>query len=210
LNQRQRAHAEVRYLHVATNFTHTEVILMYQHSILITISLAALICAAAGCQHDGRTQDEGASEIRDPESVPEPARHAVHSKQLAEIMSAMEAEVGVNWPQEIAEEKEAQREQARRARQQRAARMAKLLSNSAARIPEAIAGVELSQRERELFLNLTTKLEKQADALQKMADEADKEKLTKMLSRIEDTCYACHSQFSELAGSLDIDFAEVR
>jgi hypothetical protein len=136
------------------------------------------------------------------EKVAPPARHAISSRQLQDVMQHMGSQVGRNWPQEIAEERVASAQRDRRLRFRRAAELSGVLAESAKLIPEAAPAEELTPAERTVFMARVKDLEQEAGELRDAARKQDADRMERLLARIQGTCMACHDQFAELAGPI--------
>jgi len=138
--------------------------------------------------------------------VPPPARHAVQSEELHDIMSRVGAEVRETWPQEIA------RLKARQAREQAPERFEEIattageLANDAHAIPQAVPQTELAGPDREEFMRLVSQLESSARSLQNAAARQNQRGVQASLDRVRDTCKDCHRQFRAVAGPLRFGF----
>lgn len=117
--------------------------------------------------------------------------HAVHSDRLAALMDSLDKPTD-NLPKELDVEGD---------RQQKIARVsatASELADSAARIPEVLEGVELSQRQREDFIGLAEQLEKQARELEVHARKGDFAQAARVTEQLNETCDFCHRRFRVL------------
>lgn len=144
--------------------------------------------------------DDGSRSAGAGRTATPPARHAVHSERLRQIMQGMGTEVEKKWPQEIAEERAEAARRDRRRKFDKAAELARILSESAPLIPEAVSDVQLSETERETFLAQAETLQTQAGELRRAAEEQQLDEMEQVLQEIRTTCTACHQQFAELAG----------
>ncbi|MEP0844604.1 MAG: cytochrome c, partial [Phycisphaerae bacterium] len=131
-------------------------------------------------------------------------RHAVHSDRLRAVMLRVGSQTAKTWPQEIEAERaaDARREQERRFEEARL--LARALSRAAGDIPEAIAGVELTEAERVEFLAKADRLRQQAEQLEASAGRHDLDAMHSVLHNVRATCNDCHAQFRELAGPIPL------
>lgn len=117
-------------------------------------------------------------------------------------MSRMSDRAAKVWPQEIADERAASAREERERRFEEARRLADALAEAAGQIPEAIAGAELDEVDRQLFLANAQKLRSSAEHLQASAANRDLDRMHNVLHSIRATCNSCHAQFRELAGPI--------
>lgn len=162
----------------------------------VHVLIAVVSCALLGLLACRKSlQDDGSA----PDATTPVASHAIHSDQLQKLMRGLGEEVRVSWPQEIAEERAASD---RRAQFREAARIGRLLANSAPNIKAAISDVQLGDAERKIFTDNVVLLEGQARDLAAVAAREDAEAMGASLRDIKATCTACHGQFAELAGPI--------
>jgi len=128
-----------------------------------------------------------------------PARHAIRTDQLHKIMEDLGRSSAQDWPQEMANLRSEQDEQARF---REARRVADALAQAAKQIPASIADAPLTEQQREAFLASVEELEQKAAQLEAAAAAHDLKRMRSTLSTIKTNCYGCHAQFSEYAGPL--------
>lgn len=107
-----------------------------------------------------------------------------------------------DWPQEIEGIKAGRLERRQQRELQEAGQMAERLAAAMAEMPVVIAEADLSEEDREAFLDSASLLEKQANNLAQAASAGDVDRVNHILNRIKTTCYGCHSQFREGGGRL--------
>lgn len=118
-----------------------------------------------------------------------PALHAVHGERLEQLMRLL-AELRYQYlPPEYETESYRHRKKAE------AAEVARQLAETAHRIPEAVPQGTLDEDERELFLNLVKKLEKDALHLKEQAESKSREGMFQAMDHLTATCNGCHSAF---------------
>jgi len=125
---------------------------------------------------------------------PTPALHAVHSEQLQNLMTELGQASAEDWPQEMADLRSDQDEQARF---RKAHQLARALAISAKQIPQAIADVPMAEAKRAAFLAGADELEQKAAQLEATAAAQDLRRMQSALSKIKMTCCGCHAQFCE-------------
>lgn len=167
-------------------------------AVIASLSALALILTAVSCetppkQEPAMSADEGAS-------------HAVHSRQLREVMADLAGGAKKTWPQEIAEEKAEQTREQRKQDFGRAAKLAKALKRAAADIPGACEGMEMTPAEQQTFMALVRQLEFQSAELASAAKSENQESMKIVLRRIKNTCYDCHDQFRCATGPIEYPF----
>lgn len=134
-----------------------------------------------------------------------PARHAIRTEQLHQIMSKLGRSSAQDWPQEMADLRSTQDEQARF----REARLvAGALAQAAKQIPGAVADAPLTEQQRDAFLAGVDELEQKAAQLEAAAAAHDLKRMRSTLSKIKMNCYGCHAQFKEYAGPLQFGRSE--
>ena len=125
------------------------------------------------------------------ENTGKPALHAVHSERLESIMERLDALMF-----------ERQRTQVEIARDRRrlteqAEDVSAELLESATHIAETGETLGLSSSEKDTYLSLVEKLQRQAGALAALAEQGDADALSAQYNRITTTCNACHSNFRD-------------
>ena len=125
------------------------------------------------------------------------AAHAVHSDALKKIMRSLQSQTAQDWPQEIAQQRQAEE---RRAGFARLAETAGILTAAARRIPASVPDSQLSPEDRKVFDAQAADLAQAADALRSAADARDARAANQALARIKAGCIACHERFADLAG----------
>jgi hypothetical protein len=118
-----------------------------------------------------------------------PALHAVHGDRLTLAMRALNDIALERLPPEMDLRSE------RDVRLRRIATAAAAIAQTAEDIPEALPNIELSQAEREVFLNLADKLHDQAVQLQEDATAGRYQQVEPAFDGLLATCNACHSAF---------------
>lgn len=121
-----------------------------------------------------------------------PAMHAVTSDRLREIMDQLtyhpittESDVAGGRQQQL----------------QELSKVAARMSEAANNIPDAIRGVELSERDREVFLQLVAKFSRQSKELSDAAGRGSYDAARRKLEQVQSTCNACHSLFRNEPGA---------
>ncbi|MGB9626132.1 MAG: hypothetical protein ACPMAQ_14860 [Phycisphaerae bacterium] len=74
------------------------------------------------------------------------------------------------------------------------------MAKAAARIPEALKGVQIDDQDRRVFLSLSDKLRREAVQLKQNAASRNYSAATATMERITATCNACHVSFRQLPG----------
>ncbi len=74
------------------------------------------------------------------------------------------------------------------------------MAKAAARIPEALQGVQIDEQDRRVFLSLADKLRREAVQLKQNAAGRDYSAAAATMERITATCNACHVSFRSLPG----------
>jgi soluble cytochrome b562 len=79
---------------------------------------------------------------------------------------------------------------------------ADILSSAAQRIPLAVAGVEMSEADRNAFNATAQTLANQAATFKKWAEARDVEEMQRSLTSIKSTCTSCHVRYRDFSGQL--------
>ncbi|MGI9591346.1 MAG: hypothetical protein ACR2P8_08255 [Myxococcota bacterium] len=146
-----------------------------------TAFLTALLAAACGGPAPLRYEEEV-------ERTPAPARHAVHERRLAQVMSDLDRLRSERLPQAMEKEVEAERI----ARELE--RTARAMAESARQIGEAVpAGLDPDE-ERD-FRALAAALERHSEALADDIEQLTPPQRRERLLEIDATCGACHARF---------------
>ncbi len=76
------------------------------------------------------------------------------------------------------------------------------LSSAAQRIPLAVAGVDMSEADRNAFNATAQTLASQAATFKKWAQTRDVEEMQRSLTSIKSTCTSCHLRYRDFSGQL--------
>jgi soluble cytochrome b562 len=79
---------------------------------------------------------------------------------------------------------------------------ADILASAAQRIPLAVAGVEMSEADRNAFNATAQTLSTQAATFKKWAQARDVEQMQRSLASIKSTCTSCHVRYRDFSGQL--------
>jgi len=79
---------------------------------------------------------------------------------------------------------------------------ADILSSAALRIPLAVAGVDMSEADRNAFNATAQTLGAQAATFKKWAQAGDVEEMQRALTTIKSTCTSCHVRYRDFSGQL--------
>jgi len=128
--------------------------------------------------------------------VAAPARHAVYSAELRSIMTGLQTDVGLTWPQgqpatPVGPDSF-----------ERVALTAERLANAAHAIPQAVPESAVAGRERQAFMQLVARLESNARGLRNRAAAHDASGLQLAMEQLQRTCTECHQQFRAVAGPM--------
>lgn len=125
------------------------------------------------------------------ESTGEPALHGVYDQQLQTVMRELSLLEVDRLPVEM------DAAGRRRARLREVSSLADSMAVAAAKIPDAIDDLDLTENGEIVFRRLAEKLGTQALELRKRATERDLEAAEATLDEISTTCTACHALFRE-------------
>jgi cytochrome c556 len=120
------------------------------------------------------------------------ARHALHDARLQELMRGIQRLSEDRLPKSLDVEGPL------RFQAQEVAQIARVLSDSAMRIPEAGDGARMSPIDRAEFNALARELQEHAAALARAADALRADEARSQLEAIQQTCQGCHVRFRPL------------
>ena len=121
------------------------------------------------------------------------ARHALHDARLRELMRSIQRLSEDRLPKSLDVEGPL------RFQAQEVAQIARALSESAIRIPEASNEARMSATDRAEFDALARQLQQRAAALARAADALRADEARTQLEAIQQTCQGCHVRFRPLA-----------
>lgn len=122
----------------------------------------------------------------------QPALHAVHNKQLHELMNRMNSLM----QERFMTEPEMDAERSKYA--QRISRTAQSMSQTLDAILATSTSLKLSKTEEDTFKALAQKLHRQAQELQSQAEQNRMTAIPNTLAQISTTCTSCHTLFRKL------------
>ena len=152
----------------------------------------AATAAMAAATATGCLQTEQRRYERALREAPPPARHAVQSERLRQVMANLERLAVDRLPQELDPERDRARSAAA------VGEIAAALAASAGRIPDVLSEVELQDARREEFRALAEALERRSIALSRQAPDLGLAALRSEIAGIDATCEACHRRFRVL------------
>ncbi len=156
---------------------------------MLWLLTSGLLAAVSCSQSPGTDRPASAGQPR--------AAHAVHSDALRKVMRSLQSRTAEDWPQEIAQHRQAED---RRAGFTRLAETAGVLAAAARRIPASVPDSQLSPEDRKVFDAQAAGLAEAARALHAAAEARDAPAANQALARIKAGCLACHERFADLAG----------
>ena len=122
----------------------------------------------------------------------------VRDAQVRAVMLDLAREITTCWPQE---DEYAAAGPAKAARKlEDACWLAEGLARAAERIPEAVAGLEMTEPDRRVFLAKAEVLQRQATELQDEACAGDIDRMGRVLTTVMRTCCSCHERFRDPCG----------
>ena len=146
----------------------------------LALGAAAWLACAAPAEERYR---EGLAE------TPEPARHGVAGRRLAELMRGLDELAHDRLPRAL------DVAALRAHRVDEVVDVARGLSEAAARIPAAADGLGLGGEERAAFAGLAATLERRAGALAADAPGLGRDALDARVRELQATCEDCHTRF---------------
>lgn len=154
-------------------------------AVALIIAFASIGWGVTGCRPKARAGYQQSP------PVAESGVHAVHSEKLVALMADLQR-LDDRLPQELNVEQE------RRRRVGEISEAARLMAESAKRIPDVLEDVVLTVSQRNSFMELADRLEKQARELEKHAASGTMSQLTQAMEQVEETCDFCHRRFRVL------------
>ena len=125
--------------------------------------------------------------------------HWVQGEQLRAMMATISAQAE-KLPRGLPEDVEAA--PATKQTLAQAVATADVLSSAAERISLAVAGVEMSEADRNAFNATAQTLATQAATFKKWAQAGDVEQMQRSLTAIKSTCTSCHVRYRDFSGQL--------
>ena len=172
---------------------------MMFRSTLFAGSLAALIILGS-CTSRKENQTESARiETKTAQGVKHTNDHWIQGEQLRAMMATISAQ-SEKLPRGLPEDVESAPATAKTFAQ--AITTADILASAAQRIPLAVAGVEMSEADRNAFNTTAQTLSTQAATFKKWAEARDVEQMQRSLASIKSTCTSCHVRYRDFSGQL--------
>jgi len=163
------------------------------------ILLASLMCLASCMSKKEIRSEQPQAESKPVQGVKRTNDHWVQSEQLRAMMASISAQAE-KLPHGLPEDVESAP-----ATQQifsQAIATADVLASAAQRIPLAVAGVEMSEADRNAFNATAQTLSTQAATFRKWAQAHDVEQMQRSLASIKSTCTSCHVRYRDFSGQL--------
>jgi cytochrome c556 len=161
--------------------------------VLVVLGLGAVSCS----RHSDSGAGGGSSEPKVDRSGP----HWVQDQQLRAVMG-MIADQTRNWPAGLPDDPEDPAAKAAAKAYSQAILVADGLANAAEKIPTAVAGIKMSDADRQDFAAQAAMLKSQAMELRKAAEAHKLEQMQRTLTGITATCSSCHIRYRDFSGDL--------
>lgn len=159
------------------------------HSRLIsTIVVLGATVGLVSCAQDAGSPGTKAS-------TEKPARHAVSNDQLRTAMRDLNRRSSEDVAAELYSGNYGGSAQAGSGNLGRVADAAAAIAKTAKHIPDALTGSDLSESDRQSFVQLAERLGNEAQAVQQAALQGDATKVRAATEHMNGTCNACHSSF---------------
>jgi cytochrome c556 len=166
----------------------------------LSLNLLVFLLCLSSCMSKKETRSE------QPQAASKPAQgvkhtndHWVQGEQLRAMMATISSQAE-KLPRGLPEDVESAP-----ATQQvftQAIATADVLASAAQRIPLAVAGVEMSEADRNAFTATAQTLGAQAATFKKWAQARDVEQMQRSLTSIKSTCTSCHVRYRDFSGQL--------
>jgi soluble cytochrome b562 len=166
----------------------------------LSLILLALLISLSSCMSKKEVRTESPQAERKP--VPGVKRtndHWVQGEQLRAMMATISSQAE-KLPSGLPEDVESA--PATKQILAQAVATADVLSSAAQRIPLAVAGIEMSEADRNAFNATAQTLGSQAATFKKWAQAGDVEQMQRSLTSIKSTCTSCHVRYRDFSGQL--------
>ena len=164
-----------------------------------SLILPAILICLASCTSKKETRSESPQAGNPAPGVKHTNEHWVQGEQLRAMMATISSQAE-KLPRGLPEDVES----APTTQQvfSQAIATADVLASAAERIPLAVAGVEMSEADRNAFNATAQTLSTQAAAFKKWAQARDVEQMQRSLTSIKSTCTSCHMRYRDFSGQL--------
>jgi soluble cytochrome b562 len=166
----------------------------------LSLILLASLIGLSSCMSKKETHTESPQvESQPPKGMKHTNDHWVQGEQLRAMMATISSQAE-KLPSGLPGDVESA--PATKQTLAQAAATADILSSAAQRIPLAVAGVEMSEADRNAFSATAQTLATQAATLKKWAQAGDVEEMQRSLTAIKSTCTSCHVRYRDFSGQL--------
>lgn len=176
---------------------------------LTAFTLCSLLCA--GCASTADQETAATTTRTEPATSATAANgvksgrvhHWVQSDQLQRVMQQLGSSSATQWPSTLPDDPEvAVNERDRNEAFRNGAELAASLAQAAARIPDSVTHLALSQADRDAFIATANTLKDQSQQLGRAARSHRVEDMQKLLEGTRATCISCHTCFKDISGDL--------
>ena len=165
-----------------------------------SLTLLALLMSLSSCTSKKEIQsDSPPAENKQAPGVKRTNDHWVQGEQLRAMMATISSQAQ-KLPRGLPEDVESA--PATRQVFSQAIATADVLASAAQRIPLAVAGVDMSEADRNAFNATAQTLATQAATFKKWAEARDVEQMQRSLTSIKSTCTSCHVRYRDFSGQL--------
>jgi cytochrome c556 len=171
---------------------------------LALVSVAVL--SATSCTHEEKSAPHSAAPVATSPAT-EPViegPHWVQSQQLRGVMEQLSGLRGAIPNTEIPQDPESPQGKQANLAIEAVAALGEALSETAMKIPGAVANHKMNEADRRAFVAEAQTLRDQAIELRDAAKSRKLERMQAAMDQLNTTCFACHSRFRDLAGELEI------
>jgi hypothetical protein len=193
---------------------HVPIVRTFLQSLALVAMLALMSTGGISCAgRDTPQSGAGTSPARDGAvgGRKQGERFGEHWVQDAKVRALMQqiARGTASWPQGVPDDPESAESPDLEPAFADAAVLADALASAASQIPNAVAERRMTKDARERFIEEAESLHRQALELKEAAGGKRVEQMQRTLDRINTTCFACHSQFRDLTGDLNLNRARL-
>jgi cytochrome c556 len=176
---------------------------VFKKLVLPVLSIA--IMSAISCTHEkSSTSREAKPMAKSPASQPVlEGPHWVQSRQLRGVMEQLSGLRGAIPKPDMPQDAESPAGKQANLAIAAAAALGDALSQTAMRIPAAVADRKMTEADRRAFVAQAQTLRDQAVEFRDAAKARKLERMQDAMDQINTTCFACHSRFRDLAGELE-------
>jgi cytochrome c556 len=167
--------------------------------VLVAFSVSLSSCMKKETQVSSSKPETARIEHKTTQPLRHTNEHWVQGEQLRAMMATISSQAE-KLPKGLPEDVESS--PATKQTFDQAIATADVLASAAQKIPLAVAGVEMSEADRNAFNATAQTLGSQAATFKKWAQARDVEQMQRSLTNIKSTCTSCHLRYRDFSGQL--------